>query len=149
MAHRTREEHAMHATPYLFFDGTCAEAMTFYAETLGADPPVIMRTTDMPPEDQANMEGVPADAVMNAMLKKGGFEMMASDAGPGDSPKMAGCSIHLALDSVAEAHRVFEVFAEGGAVGMPMGATFWTPAFGTVTDRYGTRWMVSVEEDVT
>ena len=31
---------------------------------------------------------------------------------------------------------------------MPMGATFWTPAFGVLTDRYGTRWMVSVEDGV-
>ncbi|MCU4654826.1 VOC family protein [Roseibacterium sp. SDUM158016] len=138
----------MHATPYVFFDGTCAEAMAFYAETLKADPPIIMRMADMPPEDQANMEGLSADAVMNAMLKKGDFELMASDGAPWESVGMAGCSIHLALDSVAEAHRVFEAFAEGGEVRMPMGATFWTPAFGTVTDRFGIRWMVSVEDGV-
>jgi PhnB protein len=29
---------------------------------------------------------------------------------------------------------------------MPMGETFWTPAFGVVRDRFGTSWMVSVEE---
>lgn len=136
----------MHATPYLFFDGTCAEAMAFYAETLKADPPVIMRMADMPPEDQAAMDGMPEDAVMNAMIKKGDFELMGSDGSAMEGGRMAGCSIHIALDSVDEAHRVFAAFAEGGEVGMPMGKTFWTPAFGTVTDRFGTRWMVSVED---
>jgi PhnB protein len=83
---------------------------------------------------------------MNAMLKKGDFEIMASDTPPGETSGMAGMSIHLAMDSVAEAHRVFEAFADGGEVGMPMGETFWTPAFGTVRDRFGTSWMVSVED---
>jgi PhnB protein len=107
---------------------------------------MVMRLTDMPPEDQANMAGMPDNAVMNAMLKKGDFEIMASDTPPGETSGMAGMSIHLAMDSVAEAHRVFEAFADGGEVGMPMGETFWTPAFGVVRDRFGTSWMVSVEE---
>jgi PhnB protein len=138
----------MHVTPYLFFPGTCEEAMTFYARTLGTDPPHIARFTDMPPEDQAKMSGMPEDAVMNAMLVHEGLEIMASDGAQMEGGQMAGCSIHLALDSVDEAHRVFEAFAEGGEVGMPIGATFWTAAFGTVTDRFGTRWMVSVEDGV-
>ncbi|MGP1357806.1 VOC family protein [Roseicyclus sp.] len=138
----------MHVTPYLFFPGTCEAAMRFYAEVPGADPPQIMRMSDMPPADQEDMAGMPPGSVMNAMLKAGGVEIMASDMPPGEGAGMQGVSIHLALDSVAEAHRVFDAFAEGGEVRMPMGATFWTPAFGTLTDRYGTRWMVSVEDGV-
>jgi PhnB protein len=136
----------MHVTPYIFFPGTCEEAMRFYADVLGADPPQIMRMADMPQADQDQMSGMPADAVMNAMLKAGDLELMGSDTPPGETGAMAGISLHVAMDSVAEAHRVFAAFAEGGHVGMPMGETFWTPAFGTVVDRYGTRWMVSVEE---
>ena len=135
----------MHVTPYLFFPGNCEEAVRFYADTLGTDPPDIMRMKDMPHEDQAAMEGMPPDAVMNAMLKKGDFEIMASDATPEDAGRMAGVSIHLSLDSTAEAQRVFDTFAEGGSVGMPMQKTFWATAFGTVADRYGVRWMVSCD----
>jgi PhnB protein len=136
----------MRVIPYLFFPGTCREALTFYADTLRTDPPQIFGLRDMPEADQAQMAGMPEDAVMNAMLGKGDFALMASDAPPGEAARMEGVSIHLGLDSVAEAHRVFDVFAEGGEVGMPMGETFWTPAFGAVRDRYGTRWMVSVEQ---
>ena len=28
---------------------------------------------------------------------------------------------------------------------MPLGETFWSPLFGTCTDRFGTSWMVDVE----
>ena len=136
----------MKVAPYLFFPGTCEAAMTFYAETLKTDPPDIVRLTDMPPEDQAKMAGMPETAIMNAAISHGDLFFMASDTPPGEEADMAGMSIHLAMDSIAEAHRVFAAFAEGGSVGMPMGETFWTPAFGTVRDRFGTRWMVSVVE---
>ena len=35
----------------------------------------------------------------------------------------------------------------GGLLGLtlPFGKTFWSDAFGIVTDRFGTPWMVSVE----
>lgn len=28
---------------------------------------------------------------------------------------------------------------------MPMGETFWSPAFGVLVDRFGTPWMVSAD----
>ncbi|WP_284261970.1 VOC family protein [Roseicyclus amphidinii] len=138
----------MRVIPYLFFPGTCREAITWYAEVLGADPPHFMTLADMPEADQAAMSGMPEDAVMNVALVTGDLNIMASDSGPDDTAPMAGVSIHLGLDSVAEALRVFDAFAADGEVGMPMAATFWTPAFGTVRDRFGVRWMVSVEEGV-
>ena len=139
----------MHVTPYLHFSGTCDEAMQFYAQVFRTDPPQIFRYKDMPPEDQAQMPGVPADAVMNASITHPGGMIMADDVVFGEPQKMSGSSIHLGLPSVAEAHRVFDALAQGGEVGMPMQKTFWTPAFGTVADKYGTRWMVSVAEGVT
>ena len=139
----------MEVTPYLFFNGTCEAAMTRYAEVFRVPVPEFMRVADMPPEDRAQMAGAPADAVMNCALVCGGGMIMASDDVSGGSPGMVGASIHIGLPSVAEAHRVFAGLAEGGTVGMPMGETFWTPAFGTLTDRFGIRWMVSVAEGVT
>jgi PhnB protein len=41
--------------------------------------------------------------------------------------------------------RIFEAFADGGEVGMPLGETFWAPLFGTCTDRFGVNWMVNVD----
>ena len=40
--------------------------------------------------------------------------------------------------------RVFDALAVGGQVTMPFAATFWSPGFGMVTDRFGTPWMVNV-----
>ena len=38
---------------------------------------------------------------------------------------------------------MFEAFAEGGKVTMPLQKTFWVESFGMVTDRFGTPWMVN------
>ena len=40
---------------------------------------------------------------------------------------------------------VFDALAEHGQIHMEFAKTFWSEGFGTLTDRYGTRWMVGVE----
>ena len=55
-----------------------------------------------------------------------------------------GITLSLSLGDVAEAERRFAALAEGGEVQMPLGSTFWSPAFGMVVDRFGVSWMVNV-----
>ena len=45
---------------------------------------------------------------------------------------------------IGRSKRVFDALAAGGQVTMPFAATFWSPGFGMVTDRFGTPWMVNV-----
>lgn len=40
-----------------------------------------------------------------------------------------------------------EALAHGGNVTMPLSRTFWSLRFGTLTDRSGVSWMVSVAAD--
>jgi PhnB protein len=134
----------MQPVPYLFFQGNCAEAMRFYAGVLGGEPE-IMSFDSMPEEEKANMPGVPGDAVMHAALKIGEGWIYASDDPSGETPSMAGTSVALSFPSVEEAKRVFDQFAEGGEVRMGFEPTFWSPGFGTLTDRFGIRWMVMAD----
>jgi PhnB protein len=50
----------------------------------------------------------------------------------------------LTLSGEAEVDRAFAALAEGGHVQMPLGAAFWSPRFGMVTDRFGVAWMLMV-----
>lgn len=125
---------------YLFFDGTCREAMSRYAQILNLPAPQFLSAADLPPGEREKMPPVPDDAVMNCMITFEDSVIMGSDdakAGP-----MAGCSLTLTLPDADEAKRVFEALAEGGDVCMALEPTFWTTAFGTLTDRYGIRWMI-------
>ncbi|MBP7453272.1 MAG: VOC family protein [Ottowia sp.] len=146
----------MQFTPYLNFDGDCAQAMAFYAKLFGGQ--IVYQGTfgEMPPD--ANMPPLPDAAknrVMHAHLQVGAQSLMASDtlpAVPGQSAdacaggylKPQGLWVSIGADTVADGQRLFDGLADGGQVSMPYGATFWSQGFGMVTDRFGTPWMVNV-----
>ena len=151
----------MQFIPYLNFDGQCAEAMAFYAHVFGGK--VLHQSTfaDLPPGE--NMPPLPEAAkqrILHAQLQIGAQSLMASDsfpAPPGQSAdtcaggyrKPQGMWVSIGVDSLAQGQEVFSALAEGGQVGMPFAATFWSPGFGMVTDRFGTPWMVNVQSTAT
>jgi PhnB protein len=129
----------MQPVPYLFFNGTCEEAIRAYARVFGSPEPEIMYAKDTP---EGETSGIP-NAVMHAALKVGEGWLYASDYSKAE--RMAGASIILTHKTVEDSRRVFDALAEGGEVEMPFEATFWSPAFGAFTDRWGTRWMIDTE----
>ncbi len=126
--------------PYLHFRGDCAEAMSFYAEVFNAGPPTLMRYADAPPGT------VPATSqrIMHSQIDLPDGPLMASDFPDGtEGDRQTAVSVmHVPKDADA-AQRVFDRLADGGDVGVPLGPTFFSPAFGMVKDRFGTHWMVA------
>ncbi|MCB1328588.1 MAG: VOC family protein [Maritimibacter sp.] len=129
---------------YLFFKGNCRAAMTHYAEVFGTTPE-IMSLSDMPPEAQAGMPGVPGDMVMHCALPLGEGWLYASDDPSGETAAMDGFNISVALPDEAETRRVYEALSQGGEIRQPLAPAFWTPLFSAFTDRFGTRWMVMTD----
>lgn len=60
----------------------------------------------------------------------------------GEAKSMEGCNIAVELPDADETRRVWDALAEGAEVRMPLEPQFWTPLFGTLTDRFGIRWMI-------
>ncbi|MFZ0788193.1 MAG: VOC family protein [Chromatiaceae bacterium] len=135
----------MRVQPYLFFEGRCEEALDFYRQALDAEVEMLMRFKESP---EAPPPGAVApgseDKVMHASLRVGDSTLMASDGGCSGRSGFQGITLSLSLGDVAEAERRFAALAEGGEVQVPLGATFWSPAFGMVVDRFGVSWMVNV-----
>lgn len=129
--------------PYLFFDGNCAEAMRFYERVLDARIEMMLTHGETPMADQGPPEH--AGRIVHARLVRGDWVLMASDD-MADRPyrPMQGFRLSLSCASVAETGRQFNALAHGGNVEMPVQKTFWSEAFGMLTDRYGTPWMVTV-----
>ena len=126
---------------YLFFNGNCAEAMRFYHRTLGGELQKIMTYGDSPEPEQCPAGA--RDLVMHACLVLDGRMLMASDTPPSYGPQpMGGFAVALNYPTPQEARQVFDRLAEGGKVTMAMTKTFWAEAFGMLTDRFGTPWMV-------
>jgi PhnB protein len=127
---------------YLFFDGTCADAMRFYERTLGGKLEMMLTHAESPMADKAPPGS--ADRIMHARLAIDGGALMASDSMAGQPyGGMKGFSLSLIYPTVADAKRVFNALAAGGQVTMPIEKTFWAEAFGTLVDRFGTPWMIS------
>jgi len=126
---------------YLFFDGNCAEAMRFYERTLGGK-------LDMMTHAQSPIAGQTPpgsdNRIMHARLALADRSLMASDSMAGQPyGGMKGFSLSLIYPTTAEAKRIFDALSEGGQVTMPLQKTFWAEAFGMLTDRFGTPWMVN------
>lgn len=144
----------MKVEPYLFFEGRCEEALTFYQKALGAEVTMLMRYKDNPEPaagagcsvDGSAGPGPQPEMVMHASFNVGDTQVMASDGMGSGKPSFQGISLSLAPETETEAKRLFDALADGGQVQMPLGKTFFSPAFGMVADRFGVSWMVVVPQ---
>jgi PhnB protein len=136
----------MQIRPYLMFHGRCDEAAAFYRDALGAETLQRMTYADAPdPPPPGLLADNWNDKVMHMALKIGSVEVFMSDGMRPAPTEFKGISLALTVKDAAEAKRRFDALADGGQVTMPMGPTFFTPAFGMAVDRFGVDWMVLAE----
>ena len=130
--------------PYLFFGGNCREAFTRYQEIFGGDLTVIAMK-DVPGQEPPAGK---ADLVIHAALTVGEDLLMASDDPMSeDFGPVQGMMVSYDATDVDDATRVFEALAEGGRVTQKLEPTFFSPAFGMCTDRFGTPWMIVAAQE--
>ena len=137
--HVTGSSAAAQVQPYLNFDGRCDEAIEYYQRTLGAELVMRMRFKESPVPGTAPEN---AEKVMHAAIRIGATEVMLSDGHCQGRNSFAGFSLSLVTRTVGDTKRLFNALADGGTVQMPVAETFFSPAFGMVTDRFGISWML-------
>ncbi len=137
----------LYVTPFLLFDGNCAEAMTFYHKCLGGELSLTRlgdtSMKDMFPPEKHNR-------IINAHLKNGEVELSATDwmASPEFNPIQGNMfSIFITGKNYAEMKVVFDKLAVGADKirfqdlhAMPFGI------YGQFHDRYGIPWIFVVEK---
>jgi PhnB protein len=129
----------MQLSPYIFFQGTCEEALNFYVDVFGGEIVSLNRFEGSPIEGDAAMDD--KNKVMHATFKTGDWTFMAAD---GSDPRPAGnVALSLATEDEAEGDRIFAGLSAGATITMPMETVFWGGKFGMLTDRYGVMWMIS------
>jgi len=130
---------------HLHFSGQCEEAFQFYEKTLGGKIEGLFRYGSAPPEAQ-NVPSDWRDKIMHAYMTIGDQALMGMDAPPGHFQKPQGFHVNVAVKDMAEGKRLFDALSEKGNVIMKFGPTFWSPGFAMLVDRFGTPWMVNVEQ---
>lgn len=136
----------MRLTPYLVMDGNAKEAISFYEKALEAKVISVQSFGDMPENPEFPLPEEAKDLVAYALLKAGETDLMFSDTFPGQ-PHQSGnqVTICLATDDTGQAKRMFEALAEGGRIGMPLQETFFSPAYGSLTDKFGVPFQIFTE----
>ena len=137
----------MQVVPYLIFEGKAEEAMTFYKEAFNASEVTIDRYDSMPPSKE--MPPVPdtyKDKVLHGSMKIDDVLLYFSDAFP-DAEINTGSNleINLNIEDESQLRSIFEKLSRDGEVTMPLDITFWGSLFGSITDKYGFRWMLGMQ----
>ena len=125
----------------LNFPGTCAEAFRFYEKHLGGKITSMMRQNEAP-----NAPPDATSAVIHARLDLADTVLIGNDVPASIFQKMRSVYLYLALDSAAEADRVYKLLSEGGEVYMDLGETFFATRFWMLRDRFGVSWSIIHEK---
>ncbi|MBS1574002.1 MAG: VOC family protein [Bacteroidetes bacterium] len=131
--------------PYLNFAGNTEEAFNFYKSVFGGEFVTLQRFKDTPEADKLP-PGV-ANQVMHVALPVGKNNILMGT----DAPESMGFSLRfgnnqyicISPDSRDEANKLFSGLSAGGNVEMELQDMFWGAYYGSLTDKYGVRWMVN------
>ena len=129
-------------TPCIVMDGKAIEAVRYYEKVLDAKVLNIQTYGEMPiPCPEALKE-----SVANATLRIGESELMLFDAPTvpysgrkNDSIQNGNAvvTINIFLDNEGETRQIFEILQQDGKIIAPLEKVPFSPAFGTVTDKFG------------
>ena len=126
-------------TPYLLFDGTCQQAMSFYRSCFGGKLSET-KVKDSPIKD--HMPPAQQEKVLNAHLKPGSLEISASDwLMPNRSPQPGNTvCLYLSGGTFQELKSLFDKLSDGAEVTDPLKELFFG-TYGALNDKFGVRWM--------
>lgn len=124
---------------HLNFGGDCEQAFRFYEKHLGGKITMMMKAGALPPDVPS--PGSP-DAVIHARMDIAGVELIGNDVPPEYFKPIRSSYLYLAVDSAAEAERVYAILEKEGSVSMPMAETFFATRFAQLRDRFGTLWTI-------
>jgi predicted 3-demethylubiquinone-9 3-methyltransferase (glyoxalase superfamily) len=117
----------MSVTPFLMFEGKCAEAVEFYVATVGGEIAALEKRDD---------GGVQHCAFSLRGNSYRGFDSPAKHAFT-FTPAL---SLFVDCESEAEIDRLYAAFIDGGSALMPLGNYGFSRKFGWLNDRFGVSW---------
>lgn len=132
--------------PYLVMNGNAKEAIAFYQRALDAQVLFSQSFGEMPENPEFPLPAEAKDRISHATIKVGETDLMFSDTFPGQ-PHQSGNQVTICIttDDAEQARAFFEALSDGGQVGMPLQETFFSPAYGSVTDKFGVNFQIFTE----
>lgn len=137
---------------YLNFSNQTEKVFNFYKSVFGGEfVGGIMRFKDMPPSEEAPpLSEADKNLVMHVSLSILGDHMLMGS----DAPESMGFKvnignnfyINLSPDTREETKRLFNALSEGGKIETELQDMFWGDYYGSLTDKFGVRWVFTCQE---
>lgn len=132
--------------PYLVMNGNAKEAIDFYQEALNAEVLYSQSFGEMPENSEFPLPEEAKSRISHSTIKVGESELMLSDTFPGQDHQSGNqVTICISTKDVEQSKAMFEALSNGGVVTMPLQETFFSPAYGGVTDKFGVSFQVYTE----
>lgn len=131
--------------PYLNFNGTCREAMTFYHACLGGE--LMLQAVAESPAASHLPAANQNDIIHSALTVNETLMFFASDVMGGHPTVGDNSSVQLCLNCYSEEqiNALFAKLGEGGTVTQPLEVMFWGGKFGALTDKFGKQWLFNFQ----
>jgi PhnB protein len=139
-------------TPCIVMDGKAKEAVHFYENVLNAHVINLQTYGEMPMPCPDALK----DRVSNALLRIGGSDLMLFDAPSQPSLNIDGTdhwkngkaevTINLSISNAETTRQIFNDLQKEGKVIAPLEAVPFSPAFGTVMDKFGVTFILIAQE---
>lgn len=129
---------------FVFFNGNCREAVTFYAEVFEKELPEFMTYGQVPPDPAQPLSAAGQTRILYTSLNIMGSEVMFSDIQAGLPPRTGNnISLSVGSQSQAEIRQLFDRLKQGGTVELDLQPTFFSGLHGMVRDKYGIGWILT------
>lgn len=128
---------------YLVTDGNGLEAVQFYQEVFEAKVISCTKFKDAGIEYAEEY----ANRLLNAQLDINGIRLQISDDHPESvyrsGTNMSACIVTDSIEATEKIYQKLKVAAQ--EVSLPLQATFWSPAYANLIDRFGMQWQINTE----
>jgi PhnB protein len=118
--------------------------MQLYQEILGGTLQTMLTYGETPMA--SSLEARWHDKIVHATLILDEIELTGVDMIPGSYQRPQGFFVTLGIAEIARASEVFAALSQGGTIKLPLGKTFWSPAFGVLVDRFGIPWEINTSD---
>lgn len=129
---------SLQLVPYILMNGRAKEAIKFYEETLHAKV-IFMQTFGEGPKDEiANLKDNKVDLVAHSVLNIGDTKFMIADTIP-ELPFQGGNQVSICITSsdITLIKQLYEDLKKEGKVIFELSETYFSPAYGMITDKFG------------
>lgn len=130
---------AVRLNPYLSFQDSAKDAMTFYQSVFGGE-----LTLSTFREFQMSVDEAELDKIMHGMLvADNGLVLMGADT-PNSMELGTNGTVSLSGDDEDLLRGYWDKLIAGGVVGLPLEQAPWGDHFGQCKDKFGVDWMVNI-----